>query len=170
MMKGLRQSRLAWRLFAIVMVLTAVLGRTAWGQIPGLPAAAGTAKGSPATKGASPAADEKTKAAVATSAGPITVHRQVRDPDIQRFLAKFLPKYPGVRQITVAVDDGVVTLEGRVDDDSTQDEITDVVKRGGRRPAGPEPDEHRRGGDDRIGVRGAGARQLLATTSRASGS
>ena len=61
--------------------------------------------------------------------GPITVHRQVSDREIERFLAKFLPKYPGVRNINVAVDDGVVTLQGRVDDDDSRDEITDVVKR-----------------------------------------
>ncbi len=129
MMKALRRSRVAWRLFAIGAILATVAGQSAWGQIPGLPAAPVPAKGSTATKGASQAAAEKPKAAVATSTGPITVHRQVHDPEIQRFLARFLPKYPGVREITVSVDDGVVTLEGRVDDDSTQDEITDVVKR-----------------------------------------
>ena len=72
---------------------------------------------------------EKTKAAVALSEGPITVHRQISDHEIQRFLAKFLPKYPGIRDINVAVDAGVVTLRGRVDDDDSRDEITDVVKR-----------------------------------------
>ena len=66
---------------------------------------------------------------MATSTGPITVHRQVSDAEIERFLSKFLPKYPGVRNLKIAVDDGVVTLEGRVDDDDTQNEITDVVKR-----------------------------------------
>ena len=126
---GLRRGRAAWRLFAILTILMAAVGRSAWGQIPGLPAAPATAKGSPATKGASQAAAEKTKAAVATSTGPITVHRQVPDHEIQRFLTKFLPKYPGVATINVSVDEGVVTLEGRVDDDDTQNEITDVVKR-----------------------------------------
>ena len=56
-------------------------------------------------------------------------HEQVSDRTLERFLAKFLPKYPGIRQITVAVDDGVVTLEGQVEDDDTSDEVTDVVKR-----------------------------------------
>jgi small conductance mechanosensitive channel len=75
------------------------------------------------------AAQEKVNAAVATTAGPITVHRQVSDQEIQRFLAKFLPRYPGVRSMKVTVEDGVVAIEGRVDDDSSRDEITDVVRR-----------------------------------------
>ena len=49
--------------------------------------------------------------------------------EIKRFLTKFLPNYPGVANLTVAVDGGVVTLDGRVDDDDTRKEITDVVKR-----------------------------------------
>ena len=53
----------------------------------------------------------------------------------------------------VAVDDGVVTLQGRVDDDDSRDEITDVVRRVEGRAPGPEPDEDRRGGDDGPGVR-----------------
>jgi small-conductance mechanosensitive channel len=99
------------------------------GQVPGLPAGLATAKAANATKKTDPADAEKAKGAVATPTGPITVHRQVSDGEIQRFLSKFLPKYPGVRNLKVTVDDGVVTLDGRVDDDDTQDELTDVVKR-----------------------------------------
>ena len=72
---------------------------------------------------------EKPKAALAAGSGPITVHQEVPDQTLRKFLSKFLPKYPGIRRITVAVDDGVVTLTGQVDDDDTHDEITDVVKR-----------------------------------------
>ena len=63
------------------------------------------------------------------STGPITVRQQVSDGSLTRFLTKFLPKYPGIRRVKVAVDDGVVTLDGRVDDDDTNNEVTDVVKR-----------------------------------------
>jgi small-conductance mechanosensitive channel len=85
---------------------------------------------SPTVKNASPGtALEKPKGAVVASSGPITVHRGISDQEIQRFLAKFLPKYPGIRKVSVQVDDGVVTLEGRVDSDDSRDEITDVVKR-----------------------------------------
>ena len=62
---------------------------------------------------------EKTKAAVATSEGPITVHRQVSDARSNGSWRSSCPSIPGVRKINVAVDDGVVTLEGRVDDDGT---------------------------------------------------
>ena len=64
---------------------------------------------------------------MAASSGPINLKDRVADDTLQRFLAKFLPKYPGVRTMSVAVDDGVVTLQGRVDDDDSRDEITDVV-------------------------------------------
>ena len=66
---------------------------------------------------------------MAATTGPITVHQQVPDRTLERFLGKFLPKYPGVRGISATVDDGVVTLKGQVDDDDSRDEITDVVKR-----------------------------------------
>ena len=85
-------------------------------------------------------------------------------------MTKFLPKYPGVRKINVAVDDGVVTLEGRVDDDDTRDEITDVVKRveGVRLVLNQtKTDEEVMTGWE---FAPAGAGQLLRTTSRASGS
>ncbi len=119
-MNGLRRRFGASRLAMGTAIIILMLGRGAWAQIPGLPA--------PANGKASGAAAAKAKA-VATSEGPITVHRQIKDADIQRFLAKFLPKYPGIRKIDVAVDDGVVTLKGRVDDDDSRDEVTDVVKR-----------------------------------------
>ena len=61
--------------------------------------------------------------------GPIKVKESISDRAIQQFLAKFLPKYPGVIEVHVAVDDGVVTLEGRVDDDDSRYEITNVVTR-----------------------------------------
>jgi hypothetical protein len=90
----------------------------------------GTTKGSPAvTKGEAQPAAEKAKPAVATSTGPIAIHQQVSDREIRRFLGKFLPKYPGIEKIDVSVDEGVVTLTGRVDDQDTQNELTDVVKR-----------------------------------------
>ena len=57
------------------------------------------------------------------------MHRHVSDRDIQQFLQRFLPKYPGIRSVDLTADDGVVTLRGRVDDDDSRDEITDVVKR-----------------------------------------
>jgi small conductance mechanosensitive channel len=126
-MIGLRRGFGGGALSAGPAIIMLMLGQTGWAQIPGLPGTATPAKGAANGK-ASGGAVEKTNAAVAASAGPITVHRQVSDSEIQRFLSRFLPKYPGIREIRVAIDDGVVTLEGRVDDDDSRSEISDVVK------------------------------------------
>ena len=98
-------------------------------QIPGLPAPAAPAQPASAATKQPVQGLEKPKAAVVAGTGPITVRQEVSDQTLKKFLSKFLPKYPGIRRITVAVDDGVVTLTGQVDDDDTHDEITDVVKR-----------------------------------------
>jgi small conductance mechanosensitive channel len=127
-MNRLRTCLEASRRSMATAILILILSRGAWAQIPGMPAIPAPAKGGANGK-ASSAATEKAKAAVANSEGPITVHRQVTDPVIEQFLSKFLPKYPGIRNIKVVVDDGVVTLKGRVDDDDSRDEVTDVVKR-----------------------------------------
>jgi hypothetical protein len=129
MMTGTRRGFGGRRLIASLAILSGGLAQTASGQIPGLPAAVTQGNGSTPAKAKSQAGDARAKPVVATSAGPITVHRQVHDPEIQRFLTKFLSKYPGVENITVTVDEGVVTLTGRVDDDDTQNEISGVVSR-----------------------------------------
>jgi small-conductance mechanosensitive channel len=130
-MRTLQRRNGGRRFLAGLAILIGLLpSRPALGQVPGLPTAPAAAKGSSATaKGDGQPATEKAKPAVATSTGPIAVHQQVSDREIRRFLGKFLPKYPGVEKIDVSVDEGVVTLTGRVDDQDTQDEITDVVKR-----------------------------------------
>jgi small conductance mechanosensitive channel len=117
----MRHSRheIAVRELVAGLVIVMVVGNAVHAQIPGLP-----------QPGPQPAAvTEPAKKAVVTSAGPIKVKESISDRTIQHFLAKFLPKYPGVSQVSVFVDDGVVTLEGRVDDDDSRDEITSVVTR-----------------------------------------
>jgi small conductance mechanosensitive channel len=116
--------------YVIAMFSPGVGVRDASAQIPGLPApGSSAAPGNAATSAQPPPGLEKPKSAVAAASGPITVHQEVSDQTLERFLSKFLPKYPGIRRIKVAVDDGVVTLTGQVDDDDSHDEITDVVKR-----------------------------------------
>ncbi len=119
----LRKLRACPAIAAAIMTLTcenAVLA-----QIPGLPAPAPQ----PNTAGKVAHGSLEEKGAVAASSGPINLKDRVADDTLQRFLARFLPKYPGVRNVNVAVDQGVVTLQGRVDDDDSRDEITDVVRR-----------------------------------------
>jgi small conductance mechanosensitive channel len=104
----------------IAAVVITTLGRSVvCAQIPGLP-----------QPGPQPGAiTAPPKKAAVTTAGPIKVKESISDRTIQQFLAKFLPKYPGVSQVSVTVDDGVVSLAGRVDDDDSRDEITGVVTR-----------------------------------------
>ncbi|HWE39924.1 MAG TPA: mechanosensitive ion channel family protein [Isosphaeraceae bacterium] len=100
----------------VLMVMTA---RVARAQLPGLPAPGGAAAG----------ASKPKEKGVVTAKGPIKVRERIDDDELRDFLNRFLPEYPGVRSISVAVKDGVVRLRGRVDDDDTRDEITDVVDR-----------------------------------------
>jgi small conductance mechanosensitive channel len=115
------RSRLRIAVNGIVAGLLVVLlaGGVVRAQIPGLPIPGPQAG----------AAQQPPKKSVVSTEGPIKVKENISDRAIQQFLAKFLPKYPGVIEARVAVDDGVVTLEGRVDDDDSQNEITSVVTR-----------------------------------------
>ena len=117
-MRQLRNQIAARAVIAAVMI-TMLGGNVVYAQIPGLP--------QPGPQ--PPAVMEPSKKAVVTTAGPIKVKESISDRTIQQFLVKFLPKYPGVSQVSVTVDDGVVSLEGRVDDDDSRDEITGVVTR-----------------------------------------
>ena len=85
-------SGIGYRVIFLSVTLFLFAQSTLHAQIPGLnlpttPAPA-TGDGQPAT------VKEKPKAAV-TPAGPITVKQQVPDHSLERFLRKFLPKYPG---------------------------------------------------------------------------
>jgi small-conductance mechanosensitive channel len=129
-MRALRRVIADRRLFVVSAILAGLAGRPALGQVPTVSAMRAASQGSPpgASASAQPAA-EKAKPAIAASTGPISIHKQVSDQEIRRFLTKFLPKYPGVETISVSVDEGVATLTGRVDDEETRNEVTDVIKR-----------------------------------------
>jgi small conductance mechanosensitive channel len=97
-------------------------------QMPGLPRSA-LAPPAAAPDASSGLTRSKPKATRAASDGPIRVEQRIPDDALRGFLARFLPRYPGVRNLSVEVDDGVVLLRGRADQEGTLDEITDVVKR-----------------------------------------
>jgi small conductance mechanosensitive channel len=63
------------------------------------------------------------------SAREIKIDDGVSDRELSLFLGKFLPQHPGTRRIQVEVENGVVTLRGRVIDDDTRDDLTEEVKR-----------------------------------------
>jgi len=98
-------------------------------QVPGVPGSSFPTKAGLSDDPSARSAQQQSRAAVATSSGPIAINQRISDDVLRKFLAKFLPKYPGVGTVSVGVDDGVVLLRGRVDNDDSRDEITDVVKR-----------------------------------------
>ncbi len=69
------------------------------------------------------------EATVATASGPIRIDRPVDDTAVQRTLNHLLPQYPGVRSADVTVSDGVVTLEGQIQNDDIRDEVTQFTRR-----------------------------------------
>ena len=103
-------------------VILACSGTMCLGQLP-ISVMQGAASKPGATANAAP------KAKVEATEGTITVNQAVSDATLLQFLERFLPEYPGVRNVKVSVRDGVVTLTGRVDDDDSRNEITEVVKK-----------------------------------------
>jgi small-conductance mechanosensitive channel len=95
----------------------------AGGQVAGLP---GTLP--PPAKGVA-ADSEKPDAKVATPSGPIALDKSVTDATIQQALEHLLPKYPGVREVGVEVDQGVVTLEGQVENEDVLERVTQITRR-----------------------------------------
>jgi small-conductance mechanosensitive channel len=113
-----------------VCALGSNLARAQLPSLPGGPASAPPAKAASATaKTSQSSLSPGSKTTVATTGDKINVRERVSDSEIQRILEELLPQYLGVRSVTVSVHDGVVTLNGRVDDDDTHDEITQFVQK-----------------------------------------
>jgi small-conductance mechanosensitive channel len=97
--------------------------------VPGVPA---LPKAAPAGGGEAGKEKAKTKEAattVATTAGPIKVEDAVDDHAIETTLEALLPQYPGVISVDATVKEGVVALDGQVDDDDTRDQMTAVAQK-----------------------------------------
>ena len=120
------------RSILLLVAVSAMSSPIARGQIPGLPGAAAKADPAPKADGAptlAPTSDNP-EATVAASTGPIAVDESA-PPDfkVQEKLAGLLPQYPGVLNVEVNVDEGVVTLDGRVHDDDVRQNVTQVARR-----------------------------------------
>ena len=120
-----------------ILVLVAVLvgADRGWAQIPGLPSvskpAASSTAGAGTNKGEGPTVAptlDNPEATVATASGPISVEKPVDDV-VQAMLADLLPKYQGVRSVQVAVENGVVTLDGQVEDADVRENVTLFTRR-----------------------------------------
>ncbi|MDR3636827.1 MAG: mechanosensitive ion channel [Isosphaeraceae bacterium] len=117
--------RTAW--FLGVWSLT---GNVARGQLPGLPSVAKPAwKSDAAAKPAAAPTKDNPEATVATTSGPIDVEKPVDDGAVQENLTALLSQFPGVRSVTVTVQNGVVKLEGQVEDEDKRDEVTEFTRR-----------------------------------------
>lgn len=113
--------------FAYLLILTAALPGQALAQIPGLPSTPPAAEKAKDNKPA-PTRDNP-EAKVATGATPIEVTTPVGDEPLESTLNKLLPQYPGVRSVDITVDDGVVRLEGLIEDAGTRDDVTEFTRR-----------------------------------------
>ena len=101
----------------------------AFAQVPTLPPAPKLATDKPLSQSiTAPTADNPEATAVEAS-GPIEVTKTVSDDSVRQKLEKLLPKYPGVRKISVEVEEGVVTLSGQVADNEVRDRLRDFVRR-----------------------------------------
>ena len=108
-----RPATICRKLLTVAILL--ISAEKAGAQLPGMPIP---------TQGQGGGASKKV-----SSAREIKINDGVSDRQLSLFLGKFLPQHPGTRQIQVNVENGVVTLRGRVIDDDTRDDLTEEVKR-----------------------------------------
>ena len=121
-----------WVVVALVTFASVGGGPTALGQIPGLP---GVSKAAPApapkndpSRQPVPAKGKPGEVFSATS-GPIEINQVVNDAAIEKVLNELLVQYPGVRSAHAQARDGMVTLDGQVDDDDTMDDVTTFAQK-----------------------------------------
>jgi small-conductance mechanosensitive channel len=114
----------------LALLMTALLVQPLRGQdLPNLtPAPAKDEAREEAPSIVAPTGDNP-EATAAEAAGPIDAHATISDEAIRRRLEQLLPRYPGVRKIEVAVEGGVVTLNGHVEDREVRDRLRDFVRR-----------------------------------------
>ncbi len=114
---------------AALFCLAATIANSQVPTLPSRPTGTPGAPESPRGKAIVDPTADNPEATAAETAGPITVVETVSDDSIRRKLQKLLPRYPGVRKITVEVEDGVVTLADHVADDDVRDRLRDFVRR-----------------------------------------
>ena len=100
-------------------------------QIPGLPGASeSSTPKTPAAPTTPPATTEPISgASVAPPVGPISVQEPIQDAALRDLLSRSFGKYPGVREIRVEVEHGVVTLEGHVVSEESRAALTQFTQK-----------------------------------------
>ncbi len=120
----------SWRAAAVVVALALAPGGPASAQVPGIPGSAKPAASPKPDPSQKPIPAKDTPGAVfSATSGPIHVNSKIADADIQATLEDLLGQYPGVRTVAIRVRDGVVKLEGHVDDNDTVDQVTEFTKK-----------------------------------------
>ncbi len=117
---------------AISIVLSSV--SIAIGQLPDLPGAVGKPIAKADEKAntvdtVSAPTEDNPEATVAATSGPILVDVPVQDDILERTARDLLSQYPGVSRVDVKVENGVVTLEGEVDNDDVRNNVTQFTRR-----------------------------------------
>ena len=119
-------------LVAAMLAFLSLAGTTAEAQVPpsaSQPVGTQAPLDRPAGKPIIAPTEDNPEATAAEATGPIAVAQTVSDDSVRRKLEKLLPKYPGVREIEVDVDDGVVTLTGHVSDNDVRERLREFVRR-----------------------------------------
>jgi small conductance mechanosensitive channel len=109
--------------------LAGTMAETQAPALPSQPRGTQRAPESPPGKAITAPTEDNPEATAAEATGPIAVAETVSDDSVKRKLAKLLPKYPGVREIGVEVEDGVVTLTGHVADNDVRERLREFVRR-----------------------------------------
>jgi small conductance mechanosensitive channel len=109
-------------------VLTGGLAEVCGQTLPGLGSAPkATEPVKPVDKPVAAPTRDNPDATVATVAGPIKTDKPVDDKAVEETLENLLPKYPGVRTVDATVKQGIVELDGQVEDDDVRDQMTQVA-------------------------------------------
>jgi small conductance mechanosensitive channel len=124
-MERTKQDRSRWSV-TLGMVLVLVLGGMGGGGALAQLSKLAGAVAPPSTS--TPPAKGSAGATVATSSGLIKVDAPVDDGAVEKTLESLLPKYPGVRSVDATVKQGIVELDGQVDEDDTRDQMTEEAK------------------------------------------
>ncbi|WP_435017411.1 mechanosensitive ion channel family protein [Tundrisphaera sp. TA3] len=125
-------SGLGRRVLSLVMGATLLLHGAASAQMPSLPVGPKPAEPpakDPAKMPVAAPTKDSPEAVFATTAGTIQVKNKVADEDVATTLNDLMLQYPGVRNAAVKVVDGVVTIDGLVDDRDTRNNVTEFVKK-----------------------------------------
>ncbi len=118
------------RVLTFVFGLVASFQPTVLAQLPSLPLSAKPTEPPRPDPSVRPVPTKDNSGAVfAATSGPIKVEQKVDDNAVRTTIDELVSQYPGVRKVEAFVKDGVVRLEGHVDDDDSLNDVTEFTKK-----------------------------------------